>query len=334
MDDIEDRAFPQQVLVPGVPADLIAAGGGGALSELIADCIPEIPSDVELVGRAPSTGRGNLDGAVGVVTDPRPPDGHLAEDRLEGEGARPPEPEAGAGLAVPVVIWVILEPPMASLIFAFVFGVVAKLPSDGNKPYLLFAFAGMTAWGVFSGVLTKVNTSLVSNAGMLTKIYFPRLILPLASTASALVDSSFSLGLMGLMLVVYRLWPAWGIVLLPAWLAILAIMALGIGLLAASFMVRYRDIGHIIPVALQLGLYISPVAWSMTAAMGYVPGKYRWVPWLNPLASLLQAARWSLLGEGTLPLAALAYSIAMAAAVFWIGVAVFKQKERSFADVI
>jgi lipopolysaccharide transport system permease protein len=232
------------------------------------------------------------------------------------------------------VIWVILQPLMASLIFAFVFGVVAKLPSDGNKPYLLFAFAGMTAWGVFSGVLTKVNTSLVSNAGMLTKIYFPRLILPLASTASALVDSSFSLGLMGLMLVVYRLWPGWGIVLLPAWLAILAIMALGIGLLAASFMVRYRDIGHIIPVALQLGLYISPVAWSMTAAMGNVPGKYRWVLWLNPLASLLQAARWSLLGEGTLPLAALAYSIAMAAAVFWIGVAVFKQKERSFADVI
>jgi lipopolysaccharide transport system permease protein len=227
------------------------------------------------------------------------------------------------------VIWVILQPLMASLIFAFVFGVIAKLPSDG-RPYILFAFAGMTAWTVFSGVLTKVNTSLVNNAQMLTKIYFPRLILPLSSTVSALVDSSFSLGLMVLMLVLYRVWPGWGIVLLPVWLAILVVMALGVGLLAASLMVRYRDVGHIIPVVLQLGLYISPVAWSMTN----VDEKYRWILWFNPLSSLMQAARWSLLGEGTLPLPALAYSIAMAAVLFWMGAAVFKQQERSFADVI
>jgi lipopolysaccharide transport system permease protein len=227
------------------------------------------------------------------------------------------------------VIWVVLQPLMAALIFAFVFGVIAKLPSD-NKPYLLFAFAGMTAWNLFSGVLTKVSFSLVSNAGMLTKIYFPKLILPLSSTVTALVDSSFSLCLMVLMLVFYQVRPGWGIVLLPVWLAILAVMALGVGLLAASFIVRYRDIGHIIPVALQLGMYISPVAWSMTI----VPEKYRWILWFNPLSSLMQAIRWSWLSEGTLPLPALAYSTAAAAAAFWLGLLTFKQQERSFADVI
>ncbi len=222
------------------------------------------------------------------------------------------------------VVWVVLQPLMAALIFAFVFGVIAKLPSDG-RPYILFAFAGMTAWNLFAGVLNKVSNSLLSNAQMLTKIYFPKLILPLSATVSGLVDSSFSQALMVLMLVLYRVWPGWGIVLLPVWLAILAVMALGVGLMATSFMVRYRDVGHIIPVALQLGLYISPVAWSMTN----VPEKYRWILWCNPLSSLMQAIRWSWLSDGTLPLPALAYSIAAATAVFWLGLLAFKQQERA-----
>jgi lipopolysaccharide transport system permease protein len=228
------------------------------------------------------------------------------------------------------VIWVILQPLMASLIFAFVFGVVAGLPSDG-RPYVLFAFAGMTAWNVFSGVLTKVSASLVSNAQMLSKIYFPRLILPLSSTISALVDSAFSLALMLIMLALYRVWPGLGIFLLPVWLFILVVLSLGIGLLAASMIVRYRDVAHIIPIALQLGLFISPVAWAITSKMKDV---YRLILWLNPLSSLVQATRWSLLGEGMPPWPALAYSIAVSAALFWLGVTVFKRQERSFADVI
>jgi len=231
------------------------------------------------------------------------------------------------------VAWVVLQPLMASLIFAFVFGVMAGF-SSGGRPYVLFAFAGMLAWNTFSNVLTRVSASLVGNAQMLSKIYFPRLILPLSAAASALFDTVFSLGMMIVMLALYRVWPGWGIVLLPVWIVILVALSLGLGLLAASMMVSYRDVVHILPVALQLGLFISPVAWSMTNLQGEQFERYRWMLWLNPLAGLLEAFRWSLLGEGTLPLPAIAYSIAVTAAVFWMGATVFKQQERSFADVI
>ncbi len=227
------------------------------------------------------------------------------------------------------VAWVVLQPLLASLIFAFVFGVVAGLSSNG-RPYVLFAFAGLMAWNTFSSILTRVSNSLVGNAQMVSKVYFPRLILPLASVASTLVDFGISLGLMALMLACYGVWPGWGAVLLPVWLAILLTLALGVGLFAASLMVRYRDVGHIIPVVLQLGLFISPVAWSTLI----VPPKYRWVFLVNPLSGLLDAFRWSLLGEGTLSLPALAYSLVVATAAFWIGASIFKQRERSFADVI
>jgi lipopolysaccharide transport system permease protein len=230
------------------------------------------------------------------------------------------------------VIWVILQPLMASLIFTFVFVVIARMPSRPGLPYILIAFAGMTAWNVFSGVLGKVSGSLLANAGMLSKIYFPRMILPLSTTISSLFDSAFTLAMMGLLMVCYRVQPGWGIVLLPVWLAVLVVLALSLGLIAGSLVVRYRDIGHIVPVALQMGLFISPVAWQMSNIHN---ASYRWILWLNPLSSLVEAVRWSLLGDGNLPPApALAYAVVVAAAFFWLGAAVFKQQERSFADVI
>jgi lipopolysaccharide transport system permease protein len=229
------------------------------------------------------------------------------------------------------VVWVVLQPLLASLIFAFVFGVVAGLSKTG-RPYVLFAFAGLMAWNAFSNIVSRVSNSLVSNAGMLSKIYFPRLVLPLSTAAASLVDFGVSLGLMIVMLLIYRCWPGWGIVLVPVWLLLLLIMALGIGLLGAALMVRYRDVAHILPVALQLGLFISPVAWSTLV----VPSKYAWVFKINPLSGLLDAFRWSLLGPGeaSLSLSALTYSAAAAAAAFWIGATVFRHQERSFADVI
>src|SRR5271157_1149277 len=209
------------------------------------------------------------------------------------------------------VIWVVLQPLMAALVFAFV---------------------GMTAWNTFANVLTRVSASLLANGGMLTKIYFPRLILPLSSVVSAVVDSSFSLVLMFVLMAIYRVWPGWGIVFLPVWLLILVVLALGLGLMTSSWMVRYRDVAHVIPVALQLGLFISPVAWSMTNTK--LSERFLWVLRLNPLTSLLEAFRWSLFGRSAPPLAAVAYSLVVALAVFWTGMMVFKQQERSFADVI
>jgi len=219
----------------------------------------------------------------------------------------------------------------AALIFAFVFGVIAGLPSEG-EPYLVFAFAGMTAWNTFANVLTKVSASLLGNGQMISKIYFPRLIVPLSSVVSALVDSAFSLVLLFVMMAIYRVWPGWAIVFLPVWLVILVVLALGLGLMASSWMVRYRDVAHVIPVALNLGLFISPVAWSMTNVK--LGEKFLWALRLNPLTSLLEAFRWSLFGRSAPPLAALAYSLVVAIAVFWLGMMVFKQQERSFADVI
>ena len=167
---------------------------------------------------------------------------------------------------------------------------------------------------------------------MISKIYFPRLILSLSSVVSALVDSAFSLVLLFVMMAIYRVWPGWGIVLLPVWMLILVVLALGLGLMASSWMVRYRDVSHIIPVVLNLGLFISPVAWSMTNTK--LSERFLMVLRLNPLTSLLEAFRWSLFGRGAPPLAALAYSLVVAIAVFWMGMMVFKQQERSFADVI
>ena len=227
------------------------------------------------------------------------------------------------------VAWVVLQPLLGALIFAFVFGVVARLPSNG-RPYVLFAFAGLMAWNTFASALTRASFSLVGNAHMISKVYFPRPILPLASVASTLIDFGVMLGLMFVFLAVYRIWPGLGLLLLPVWLAILMVMALGLGLIAAALMVRYRDIGHVIPALLQLGMYASPVAWSTLV----VPGKYRWVFEINPLSGLLEAFRWSLLGEGALSWPALAYSTAAAALALWIGAIVFKQQERNFADEI
>jgi lipopolysaccharide transport system permease protein len=227
------------------------------------------------------------------------------------------------------VVWVLLQPLMASLIFAFIFGVIARLPSDG-RPYLLFAFAGMTAWNAFSQTLTRVSYSLVGNAHLVSKVYFPRLILPLSSIAATLVDTAISLGLMFALLAIYRVWPGPGLLLLPVWFALLMMMALGIGLIAAALMVKYRDIGHLLPTLLQLGMYITPVAWSTL----FVPAKYRWVFLVNPLSGLMGAFRWSLLGVGGLSLPALAYSAATAGLLLWCGSVLFHQQERNFADVI
>ncbi len=167
---------------------------------------------------------------------------------------------------------------------------------------------------------------------MLSKIYFPRLILPLSSVISSLVDSSCSLVLLFVIMAIYRVWPGWGIVFLPVWLLLLAVMALGLGLMTSSWMVRYRDVAQVIPVLLQLGLYISPVAWSLTNPK--LSERFLRILRLNPISSLLEAFRWSLFGEGAPPLVALAYSLVVALAAFWMGMMVFKQQERSFADVI
>lgn len=227
------------------------------------------------------------------------------------------------------VIWVILQPLVGSFIFAFIFGVMARLKVDG-VPYVVFSFASLTAWNLFSGTVSRVCYSLLSNSAMVSKIYFPRLILPISSTAATLIDFGVSLGMMAVMLFCYRINPGWGLLLLPIWIVLLMLLAVGLGLATGAMTVKYRDINIIMPITLQMLMYISPVAWSTTN----VPEKYRWVFLVNPMSGLLDAIRWSLLGVGSVSPGQLLYSTVVSLAVFWAGATVFKQQERSFADVI
>ncbi len=227
------------------------------------------------------------------------------------------------------VIWVVLQPLLAAGIFSFVFGMVAKLPSDG-LPYFLFAYAGMQGWTLFSNVLNRCSSCLVGNAHLISKVYFPRLILPLSSLASVLLDFGVAMGMMAVLMVVYQVVPGWGLLLLPVWMGILIALAMGIGLWLAALMVQYRDVGYVLPVAMQMLMYASPVAYSATA----VPEKYQTLYFLNPLAGLLDAFRWSLLGVGSPRWDALLVSAVASLAALAFGAFAFKKMERKFADTI
>lgn len=227
------------------------------------------------------------------------------------------------------VIWVILQPLMAAGVFAFVFGTVAKLPSNG-VPYLVFSFAGLLGWNFFSNVLTKVGACLVGNAQLISKVYFPRLILPLSNIGSCLVDFAVAGGMMIVLLAMYRIVPSPAVILLPVWLVILAAVAMGIGLCTAALAVSYRDIQYILPVFTNILLYASPVAYSVSA----VPARLRWVYELNPLTPPLEAMRSSLLGSPLPSAASLLSSTLIAGLLLLGGLYSFKRMERSFADVI
>ncbi len=227
------------------------------------------------------------------------------------------------------VLWVVLQPLVAAGVFAFVFGKVAKMPSAGI-PYIVFAFAGLLAWNLFNNVVTKTSSCLVGNAHLVSKVYFPRLILPLSSIPSALVDFMVGTLVMGMLLVVHGIQPGWGLLLLPVWVAMLLALSMGIGLVTSALSVNYRDVQYILPVALQILLYGSPVAYAVAA----VPADLQWVYNLNPLASVFEGVRWSLLGTGSLDAGALAYSSCVAVVTLVAGAFAFKRMERSFADVI
>ena len=227
------------------------------------------------------------------------------------------------------VAWVILQPLLSAGVFSFVFGTVARLPSTG-VPYLVFSFAGLLGWNFFSGVLSKVSSSLVGNSSLISKIFFPRLVLPLSTVISALVDLGVSAGMMAVLMIVYHIVPSATLLLLPVTLLILSALALGLGLWTAALMVSYRDVQYILPVFLNILLYASPVAYGVAA----VPARWRWVYLLNPLTPPLEALRAGLLGQAFPDVRSLLVSAGIAAALLTAGLYAFKRMERTFADVI
>ncbi len=228
------------------------------------------------------------------------------------------------------VVWVVLQPLIAAGIFSFVFGKVAKLPAPAGVPYLVFSYAGLLAWNAFSSTLTKTSGCLLQNSNLVSKVYFPRLALPLSTVFSTLIDFGVALVMMVALMAINHVVPTAAVLLLPVWLLLVILLATGIGLYTSALMVSYRDVQFILPVLTQFLLYASPVAYS--AAL--IPAKYKVIFEINPLTGLLEAFRWSLLGTSAPAWNNVAYAVAVTLTVFVLGAFSFKKMEKKFADVI
>jgi lipopolysaccharide transport system permease protein len=228
------------------------------------------------------------------------------------------------------VAWVVFQPLLASGILAFVFGTVADVTKPGRSSVFIFVLSGFVGWSLFSSIFVRSGQSLIQNSGLITKVFFPRLILPAATVVSALLDTGVSLFVF--ILLTIALGPAAGleILTLPIWLALLLAFAFGLGLINAALSVRFRDVQHITPVFLQILFYASPVAYQT----GAVPDKWRGLFLLNPLAPLFEGLRWSLLREGDLRGLQVAYSLLVSGLTLMLGLMVFHHAEREFADLI
>jgi homopolymeric O-antigen transport system permease protein len=230
------------------------------------------------------------------------------------------------------VAWVVLQPLVASGVLYFAFGVVAGARPQQGTSLFLFTFAGLLAWNLFGVTLSKTSLSLVGNSYLISKVYFPRLVLPLSGTLSTLLDFCVSLVLLVVLLAIYGIAPGWAVVLLPVWIALILSLALGAGFVAAALTVDYRDIQHILPILIPFMLYASPVAYDVAQIpRGYQTGYYL----INPFAGLIAAFRASLLPGSAMPPGwAILWSAALALSLFLFGAAVFRRMERKFADAL
>ncbi len=228
------------------------------------------------------------------------------------------------------VLWALLRPFLTMVVFTVVFSTIAKLPA-GNVPYPILVFAALLPWQLFASALAESSNSLVSNANLISKVYFPRLLVPISSVLVSLVDFLVSgIILLGLM-VWYDYVPSWRIVTLPLFLALAIAAATGGGLWLAALTVKYRDFRYVVPFIVQLGLYISPVGFSSNV----VPAQWRSLYALNPMVGVIDGFRWAILGgDTTLSLTGLIWSVGLVILLLVTGVWYFRAYERTFADVI
>ena len=227
------------------------------------------------------------------------------------------------------ITWVILQPLVTAGIFTIVFGVIAGLPTDGT-PTFVFALAGTLAWNLFNGALGRAASSMVGNQALVQKVFFPRMLVPISSLASIVVDFVVAFSLLVVLLFVFGISPGWEVLLLPVWILLILMLGLGIGLAAAAYMVKYRDVGYVLPWFMQIVMYASPLAYSLAA----VPDNLRWLFEANPVTWFLEVFRWSVLetpAPATWQIVALCVSAPL---VLLLGTLVFQKNEREFADYI
>lgn len=229
------------------------------------------------------------------------------------------------------VLWALVRPLLTMVVFTVIFGRIAKLPTDGNAPYPLMVFTGILPWIFFSTGLSEASNSLINNANLISKVYFPRLIVPIATVVVAFVDFLISFFILLLLLAWYRYVPDWRIVILPAFALLAFFASVGPSLWITALNVKYRDFRYIIPFIVQLGLYVSPVGFSSSV----VPEQWRLLYSLNPMVGVIDGFRWCILGgQSLLYLPGLSASVAVVCFFLWFGARQFRRMEKSFADLI
>ena len=227
--------------------------------------------------------------------------------------------------------WALLRPFLSMVVFTLIFGKIAKLPSEGAAPYALMVFAGLLPWQFFSTALTQSSISLTGNANLISKVYFPRLIVPTAAVVVCFVDFLISFTILVGLMMWYRFLPGWQILTLPMFVAMAFLASLGPGLWVTSLNVKYRDFGHIIPFIVQFGMYISPVGFSSSV----VPGEWRELYSLNPMVGVIDGFRWAILGgESNVYIPGFLLSWVVILFCLWFGVRQFRLMEKNFADLI
>ncbi len=227
------------------------------------------------------------------------------------------------------VAWAVLQPIMTMVIFTVVFDRFAKVPSDG-LPYPIFAFTALLPWTYFSQAVTQSSASVVGDANLIRKVYFPRLVLPLAAVAAPLMDFLVAFSVLLGMSLWYGIIPSWRVLALPAFLVLALTTALAIGLWLSALNVRYRDVRYTIPFLLQLWMYASPIAYPLSL----VPQRWRWIYGLNPMVGTIEGFRWGLLGGERLDVSLMGLSLWLTLALLVGGLFYFTRTERSFADII
>ena len=229
------------------------------------------------------------------------------------------------------VAWAVVRPFLTMVVFTVIFGRLAKLPSDGNAPYALMVFAAMLPWHLFSSSLSEASNSLIGHANLISKVYFPRLIIPTATVVTAFVDFAISFVILLGMMVYYRFAPGWNILFLPLFILLALLASLGPGLWITAFNVKYRDFRYVIPFVVQFGLYVSPVGFSSSV----IPAQWRLLYSLNPMVGVIDGFRWCILGgESPIYWPGFGLSVAIGVSFLWLGVRQFRKMEKTFADII
>jgi lipopolysaccharide transport system permease protein len=229
------------------------------------------------------------------------------------------------------VVWSIVRPLLTMIVFTVVFSRIAKLPTEGTAPYAIMVFAGLLPWQFFSNALTESSNSLIGNTNLISKVYFPRLIIPASSIITSFVDFLISFAIMIALMIYYQYVPTWHAVMLLPFLVIAFLASFGVGLYITTLNVKYRDFRYIVPFIVQFGLYISPVGFSSNV----IPEKWRLLYSLNPMVGVIDGFRWCILGGASkIYLNGFLLSNAVILLLVWYSIRHFRKMEKAFADYI